>query len=69
MSQPAVSRAITSLERELGAALFVRHRDGVAVTEAGRRALARAREVLRNFDLMRADVAAAAGEVTALSAC
>jgi DNA-binding transcriptional LysR family regulator len=64
MSQPAVSRAITGLERELGAPLFVRHRDGIALTEAGRRALARARETLRNFDLIRADVAAAAGQIT-----
>ncbi|MBB6552460.1 LysR family transcriptional regulator [Nonomuraea rubra] len=64
MSQPAVSRAVASLERELGAALFVRHRDGIALTEAGRRALARAREALRHFDLIRADVAAASGQIT-----
>ncbi|WP_431914529.1 LysR family transcriptional regulator [Nonomuraea jabiensis] len=66
MSQPAVSRAISSLEREVGAPLFVRHRDGIALTEAGRRALARAREVLRNFDLIRVEVAAAAGEITGM---
>ncbi|NUP83099.1 MAG: LysR family transcriptional regulator [Nonomuraea sp.] len=66
MSQPAVSRAVTSLERELGAPLFVRHRDGVALTEAGRRALARARETLRSFDLIRADVAAAAGQISGM---
>ncbi|MFC4120271.1 LysR family transcriptional regulator [Nonomuraea zeae] len=64
MSQPAVSRAIATLERELGAALFVRHRDGIALTEAGRRALDRARETLRHFDLIRPDVAAAAGQIT-----
>ncbi|MEQ4718448.1 LysR substrate-binding domain-containing protein [Nonomuraea sp. B19D2] len=64
MSQPAVSRAIATLERELGAALFVRHRDGIALTEAGQAALARARETLRHFDLIRADVAAAAGQIT-----
>jgi DNA-binding transcriptional LysR family regulator len=64
MSQPAVSRAIATLERELGAALFVRHRDHIALTEAGRRALDRARETLRHFDLIRPDVAAAAGEIT-----
>ncbi|MEW9550253.1 LysR family transcriptional regulator [Nonomuraea sp. NPDC050783] len=64
MSQPAVSRAVAALERELGAALLVRHRDGVALTEAGRRAVERAREALRHFDLVRADVAAAAGAIT-----
>ncbi|MEU7864338.1 LysR family transcriptional regulator [Nonomuraea sp. NPDC049141] len=64
MSQPAVSRAIAALERELGAALFVRHHDRIALTEAGRRAVERAREALRHFDLIRADVAAAAGEIT-----
>ncbi|MCP2163770.1 LysR family transcriptional regulator [Goodfellowiella coeruleoviolacea] len=64
MSQPAVSRAVSALERELGAALFVRHRDGVALTEAGRLAAARAREALRQFDLIAADVAAATGRVT-----
>jgi DNA-binding transcriptional LysR family regulator len=64
MSQPAVSRAIAALEHELGAPLFVRHRDGIVLTEAGRRAVDRAREALRHFDLIRADVAAAAGEIT-----
>ncbi|MEV0231320.1 LysR family transcriptional regulator [Nonomuraea sp. NPDC050786] len=64
MSQPAVSRAIATLERELGAALFVRHRDGIALTEAGQAALARAREALRHFDLIRPDVAAATGQIT-----
>ncbi|SDL84233.1 LysR family transcriptional regulator [Nonomuraea jiangxiensis] len=64
MSQPAVSRAVTSLERELGAALFVRHRDGIALTEAGKSAVDRAREALRHFDLIHADVAAAAGRIT-----
>ncbi|WP_043639340.1 LysR family transcriptional regulator [Nonomuraea candida] len=64
MSQPAVSRAVATLERELGGALFVRHRDGIALTEAGRRALARARAALRHLDLMRADVAAATGSIT-----
>ncbi|GAA4627787.1 LysR family transcriptional regulator [Actinoallomurus vinaceus] len=64
MSQPAVSRAIAALERELGADLFVRHRDGIALTEAGRRAVDRAREALRHFDLIRADVAAATGEIS-----
>jgi DNA-binding transcriptional LysR family regulator len=64
MSQPAASRAIGALEKELGAVLLVRHREGNALTEAGRRAVARAREALTHFDRLPADVAAAAGEVT-----
>ncbi|GAA4936087.1 LysR family transcriptional regulator [Streptomyces coeruleoprunus] len=64
MSQPHVSRAIAALEADLGAALLVRRRDGVALTEAGERAVARAREAVRHFDLIRPDVAAAVGQVT-----
>ncbi|WP_432061586.1 helix-turn-helix domain-containing protein, partial [Streptomyces sp. S1] len=38
MSQPHVSRSIAALEADLGAALLVRRREGVALTEAGQRA-------------------------------
>ncbi|MFF5437768.1 LysR family transcriptional regulator [Streptomyces achromogenes] len=64
VSQPAVSRAVASLESELGARLLVRGRDGVRLTEPGRRAVAHAREAVRHFDLVRTEVAAATGEVT-----
>ncbi|MES4908579.1 MULTISPECIES: LysR family transcriptional regulator [unclassified Streptomyces] len=64
MSQPAVSRAVAALEEDLGAELLVRRRDGVVLTEAGRRAVARGREAVRNFDLVRADVAQTVGQVT-----
>ncbi|MFC4908339.1 LysR family transcriptional regulator [Actinomadura gamaensis] len=64
MSQPSVSRAVAGLEREVGAALFVRHADGIALTEAGRRAHLRAREALRHLDLIRAEVAETVGEIT-----
>jgi len=37
ISQPSVSAALASLEHELGAALFVRHRRGATPTEAGER--------------------------------
>lgn len=63
MSQPHVSRSIAALEADLGAALLVRRRDGVALTAAGRQAVSRARETVRHFDLIRPDVAAAAGQV------
>ena len=35
LSQPAVSRAIATLEKDLGLRLFVRRRDGLSLTEAG----------------------------------
>ena len=34
ISQPSISAAITNLEAELGTALFIRHKKGVAPTEA-----------------------------------
>jgi DNA-binding transcriptional LysR family regulator len=64
VSQPAASRAVAALEAELGAPLVVRGRDGVTLTEAGRRAVHHARESLRHADLVRTEVAAVAGEVT-----
>lgn len=63
ISQPAASRAVAQLERELGAPLLVRTRDGVAVTEAGRRALTHARETLRHARLVGEEVAATRDDV------
>lgn len=64
LSQPAVSRAVASLENELGLPLLRRHRDGVSLTAAGERAVTHARDAVRHMELMRTEVAALAGELT-----
>jgi DNA-binding transcriptional LysR family regulator len=60
ISQPAVSRAIANLEAELGAALLKRGRGVVQLTDAGRAAMAHAREAVQHEEALRAQVAAAA---------
>ncbi|WP_234794279.1 LysR family transcriptional regulator [Mycolicibacterium flavescens] len=63
ISQPAVSRAIAALEKELGTPLLHRGRDGIALTQAGSVALAHAREALRHIRLMRDEAAASTGQL------
>lgn len=46
ISQPSISAAIAALERDLGAMLFVRHRKGVAATQAGDALYGRARRLV-----------------------
>jgi DNA-binding transcriptional LysR family regulator len=46
ITQPALSRQMQALERELGAAVFVRSARGVTLTEAGQELLVRARVAL-----------------------
>ena len=56
LSQPALSRQVSRLEQELGAALFIRHGHGVSVTEAGRMLLAHSQTILRQLDQARAEL-------------
>jgi DNA-binding transcriptional LysR family regulator len=64
MSQPAVSRAVAALEKELGSPLLVRGGRSLALTDAGSSAILHAREALRHLTLLRSEVATLAGEVT-----
>lgn len=64
LSQPAVSRTVATLEKELGLPLFLRRRDGLALTEAGTVAVTHAREAVRQLTLMRTEVAGLAGDIT-----
>lgn len=52
LSQPALSRAITGLEHEVGFSLFLRKPRGVALTDDGARLLEPARRVLADVDLL-----------------
>ncbi|MBY8882593.1 LysR family transcriptional regulator [Actinacidiphila acidipaludis] len=56
VSQPALSKQIRSLERQLGIALFVRDRHGVVLTAAGTALLPHARRILEAWDGGRAAV-------------
>jgi DNA-binding transcriptional LysR family regulator len=58
IKQSTASKWIAALEAELGAALVHRTTRSVAITEAGHRALSRAREVVGAYDELRADLAA-----------
>jgi DNA-binding transcriptional LysR family regulator len=53
MSQPGISRAVASLEAELGGPLFLRHRGSVELTALGERALPRSRTILAESDALR----------------
>src|SRR5579859_1598670 len=50
ISQPALSKQIRMLERQLGAPLFFRGREGVQLTPVGQALLPHAREVLAAWD-------------------
>ncbi|MDT3425426.1 DNA-binding transcriptional LysR family regulator [Paenibacillus forsythiae] len=61
MTQPAVSRAISTLETELDVQLLVRDRRGIALTAVGRRILVIFRDILKGFSKVEQEVAAEKG--------
>jgi DNA-binding transcriptional LysR family regulator len=61
VAQPALSRAIRELERELGVELFARAGRGVALTESGEQVVRYARDALRAVDAIEAFSAAPTG--------
>jgi LysR family nitrogen assimilation transcriptional regulator len=56
ISQPAVSRAVRTLEEELGRTLFERRGNGVVLTDAGRILLERSQTILRQVEQTASDV-------------
>ncbi len=61
VSQPPLSRQVKELEGALGARLFDRRHSGVALTPAGKAALAQANEILRGADALATAFAPARG--------
>ena len=61
LTQPAITRQMRALERELGAAVLTRTSQGVALTPAGHAVLAHAREAIGAVRAARQAAAAAAG--------
>lgn len=66
--QPAVTRQVRALERELGVPLFERTRHGMRPTAAGLSLADRARRALTELDRARAEIAPVPGVVTGLVA-
>lgn len=52
ISQPSLSAAIHSLERELGFDIFVRSKKGITVTQSGKEFIGYARGVVEQYDIL-----------------
>lgn len=56
LSQPALSRNISLLEREMGTSLFVRNSNGVRLTEAGKLLYEKTNPLLRQFAILKEQI-------------
>jgi LysR family nitrogen assimilation transcriptional regulator len=63
ISQPSLSRIISSLEHEMGTALFTRTQGGVQMTDAGQLLADRARPLLLQFALLKEQLGETSGKV------
>lgn len=61
ITQSGISHAIRSLEEEFGLPLFLRERNGVALTQAGQLAVEHVREILARTERIRQEIAALSG--------
>ncbi len=61
IGQPALSQQIAKLEQEFGIALFERNPRGATLTEAGKRFVLRAREILSLSEMLESEMASYAG--------
>jgi len=63
IAQPALSRQIRLLEEDIGLPLFMRHRRGMVLNEAGTQLLGSARSILRQVENIRSDMGRFSDEV------
>ncbi len=64
LTQPAISKRIAALEKEIDARLFDRIGRGIHLTPAGEALLTRARNVLKELDDVKRGIANLSGEIT-----
>ncbi len=63
ISQPSLSLAIKRLERSVGAELFIRHQQGVKLTQAGKQLLLHARQLIQDWEKAKTQALASQHEV------
>lgn len=63
ISQPSLSLAVKRLEESVGAALFVRHKHGVSLTQAGKQLVLHARQLLQYWEKTKSEALASQQEV------
>lgn len=63
ISQPSLSLAIKRLEQAIGAPLFLRHKQGVNLTQAGKQLLLSARQLLQLWENTKAQALASLNDV------
>lgn len=63
ISQPSLSVAMKRLEQSIGTQLFIRHKFGVTLTQAGKQLLLQARQLLQSWENTKAQALASHQEV------
>lgn len=63
ISQPSLSLAVKRLEQSVGTQLFVRHKHGVTLTQAGKQLLLHTRQLLQDWEHTRSQALASQQEV------
>lgn len=63
ISQPSLTLAIQRLEKSVGTSILIRHKRGVSLTKSGMQLLAHTRQLIENWDAIKAQTLASTEEV------